>query len=179
MFHESAAIQRNETEETKARIIFGHVLSKYHEDFKNKRGSLYKFGLRKPNALNIDVLLEEALAQNSGGAYDHTPIAGRDLSDGTEVKISAVGVSSISKNCRQGFVYNVKSAHGTYKHGALRLVIVDLVNNAPLFFFIPKNDWKKLVNGRNISYSLNIKNNRIKRFAQYQVASFKELALAR
>ena len=91
-------------------------------------------------------------------------------------------------NSYRGHITNVRSCHGKFKDGALRVIVTDQFLMKCHYFYLPKNVWQKWKiqgSGKNssgaqpagsIPYTYNRETGTIAKLEQYRVNSFLELA---
>lgn len=112
-------------------VLMREIVCVYHPEFSSSR-DLRKYGLKHPEIFNIERLVEESLA--AIGPYSFVNSEGYDFSDFSDSKTTSVNI-----NTRVGSIGNVET-----KIGALRITAYNPFKGAPDYFFVPKNDLKRV-----------------------------------
>lgn len=168
---------------SKELLLMQEVITVYHPIFRDDP-DFAKKALEHYYMFNTESLIEESLA--AIGPYTFINAAHCDFSDGSDSKTASVypKLNKKSRSMYSGAIKNVVSSYGTLKIGALRVIIYNPIKNRLDYYFLPASFWQTLKmssNGNNtkkLDFSYNSKKDYIPKFADYQVKSFVDLALA-
>lgn len=163
-------------------VLFREVIFKYHPAFKSSL-ELQAYAKKNPDMFNVPRLIEESFA--AVGPYKFIDGSHADFSDGTDSKTASIGVNSttVNGNSFSGAVHSVVTSAGSLKQGGLRVVIYNPHEDNLMYYYLPKNFWSNHITMHNkknagmISYTYNKTTCSIKKFENYRVGSFRQLAL--
>lgn len=167
-----SAERKNKTDLIKNKLVLENIIFKYSPDYKHKKSQ--EPNRKDPLRCHIDYELEKLMSECSNGLHTHTPVYGRDHSDDSDTKCCAIGskFDPSSPNTSFAAIQNVRA-----KQGALRAIIVDVLNMKIRYYFLPYEVWKKMENNAGeIKFAMHVPTQRIKRFEDYECSSFLELA---
>ena len=158
---------------TKNEVLMRDVIIKYHPEFR-KSASLREQGMKHPDMFNIEYLVEQSLA--AVGPYEFVDEAGYDFTDFSDSK-------TVTVNAKTGNTC-IRSVEA--KIGALRIVAFNAITGETDYFFVPKNEVKKIkkpssgkksVGKEKIEFTYSTYSVGYGKFDQYRVSTFKDLAL--
>lgn len=160
---------------SKQKLLLTEVIFKYHPCFKHNI-LLRMIGRKYSNMFNVELMIEDCLA--SVGGYN---VTNKHHSDFDDIALSDSKTCSIYKSA-YGEISGVATSAGVLKSGSLRCIIYNPFTNKLMYYYLPKDVWKKWVcvhpttkKGR-IRFNYNIEKNIIPKFKGYECSSFKELA---
>ena len=158
---------------TKNEVLMRDVILKYHPKFR-KSASLREQGMNDPDIFNIEHLVEQSLA--AVGPYEFVDESGYDFTDFSDSKTVTVNAKT-GNTC----ICNVEA-----KIGHLRVVAFNPITGKTDYFFVPKNQVKKIkkpssgkksVGKEKIEFTYSKFRDGYGKFDQYRVDTFKDLAL--
>ena len=124
--------------------LYVELILKNHPDF--AEGTPFREALvQKPQVFNIEHLIEDMMAINSGGQYNFIDGIHEDFDDGSECKTGTLHLNGISS----AEITNVKSQNGVLKKGAVRCVVLNPRLKKLHFVFIPKKALLDLMTTKN------------------------------
>lgn len=113
--------------------LYVELIIENHPDFAEGT-SFHKALIQKPQVFNIEHLVEDMMAINSGGQYEFNDGIHEDFTDESECKTGTLHLNGHTK----AEISNVKSQNGVLKKGAVRCVILNPRLKKLHFVFIPK-----------------------------------------
>jgi hypothetical protein len=158
---------------TKNEVLMRDVIIKYHPKFRES-ASLRQQGMDDPDIFNIEHLVEQSLA--AVGPYEFVDESGYDFTDFSDSKTVTVNAKT-GNTCIQSVEAKI---------GALRIVVFNAITGETDYFFVPKNQVKKIkkassgkksVGKEKIEFTYSTFRHGYGKFDQYRVDTFKDLAL--
>jgi trehalose-6-phosphate synthase len=141
--------------------------------------------LERPADFNLEHLVEQMMAANSGGLYEFNDGIHEDFTDESECK---TGTLHTNGSMASAEITNVRSQDGVLKRGAIRAVILNPMLEKLHFLFIPKEAVQKCMHTRKgtptVSRSLWLRYNKVKKqfttlekYGIIEHSNFRDLAM--
>ena len=154
-------------------VLLRDVINIHHPEFKNNK-RLQQYALEKPNAFNVEFLIEESLA--AVGGYNFVDEAGRDFDDPVDSDSKTVSLNVITRKCEITGVEN--------KIGALRITIYNPLKDAVDFLYMTHKEllnYKLPCYGKNsfkerLCFNWNKRGDHYNSYEQFRVLDFEHLA---
>ena len=166
---------------TKNEVLVREVIIPHHPDFRSSK-RMQNFALGKPEYLNNEMLVEDALVYRSNGSYTKLAVDYHaDFSDDSDSKTASIRLA-VKGNTSVGEITGVMSCNKTLKAGALRCTIYNPHQVDLMYYYLPKEAWLNWITvhptsgiGKIVFY-YNHKTQEIAKFEKYRCDSFVDLA---